>query len=178
MEQDYSEKSSVSAIRERFDSDVERFSSLETGQRATIDAPLAMELITRAAVSTTVSIGRVLDLGCGASNNMLKLRAVLGSDLDGDLLDLSRPMVERNVERVRSLSGGTIRPAVGDLRDPELPDGAYDVRLTAGVPHHLRDRIDKERTFARLHRLLRAGSNLWITDLVTHSTPGVEKLMW
>jgi len=32
-------------IRARFDKDVERFSNLETGQSATIDAPLAMELI-------------------------------------------------------------------------------------------------------------------------------------
>ncbi len=39
-------KLSLEEIRHRFDSDVERFSNLETGQTATIDAPLAMELIT------------------------------------------------------------------------------------------------------------------------------------
>jgi tRNA (cmo5U34)-methyltransferase len=32
-------KSTVEQIRERFDGDVERFSNLETGQSATIDAP-------------------------------------------------------------------------------------------------------------------------------------------
>jgi tRNA (cmo5U34)-methyltransferase len=42
-------KSSTNEIKERFDNDVERFSDLETGQTATIDAPLAMELITQAA---------------------------------------------------------------------------------------------------------------------------------
>ncbi|MGI6419673.1 MAG: hypothetical protein ACOX1P_28900 [Thermoguttaceae bacterium] len=34
------EKSTVDEIRQRFDADVERFSNLETGQSATIDAPL------------------------------------------------------------------------------------------------------------------------------------------
>ena len=32
-------KSTVEEIRQRFDKDVERFSNLETGQSATIDAP-------------------------------------------------------------------------------------------------------------------------------------------
>ena len=39
-------KSTTEQIRARFDNDVERFSVLETGQSATIDAPFAMELIT------------------------------------------------------------------------------------------------------------------------------------
>ena len=47
-----SSKSTLEDIRKRFDNDVERFSNLETGQAATIDAPLAMELITRAAVTS------------------------------------------------------------------------------------------------------------------------------
>ena len=40
-------KSTLEEIRERFDNDVERFSNLETGQSATVDAPLAMELVTQ-----------------------------------------------------------------------------------------------------------------------------------
>lgn len=54
-------KSTIEEIRKRFDHDVERFSNLDTGQTATIDAPLAMELITRAAVSATPVIRRCLD---------------------------------------------------------------------------------------------------------------------
>lgn len=51
-----SEKSSIDEIRRRFDADVKRFSDLETGQAATIDAPLAMELISEAAISATPRI--------------------------------------------------------------------------------------------------------------------------
>ena len=65
---------------------------LETGQSATIDAPLSMELITQAAVASTATIRRVLDVGCGAGNNTLKLRQACGHDFDVDLLDLSEPM--------------------------------------------------------------------------------------
>ena len=40
-------KSTVTEIRERFDNEVERFSNLETGQVATMDAKIALELISR-----------------------------------------------------------------------------------------------------------------------------------
>ncbi len=43
MKTPYENKSSIHEIRKRFDQDVERFSQLETGQAATIDAPLAMD---------------------------------------------------------------------------------------------------------------------------------------
>ena len=38
-------KSTIKEIRERFDDDVERFSNLETGQQAIIDASLMMDLL-------------------------------------------------------------------------------------------------------------------------------------
>ena len=42
------DKSTLEEIRARFDADVERFSNLETGQQATIDAPLVLELVSQA----------------------------------------------------------------------------------------------------------------------------------
>ena len=53
-------KSTVDEIRRRFDNDVERFSNLETGQSATIDAPLAMALVAQAAAATTPQARQVL----------------------------------------------------------------------------------------------------------------------
>ena len=66
-------KSTVEEIRQRFDADVERFSNLETGQSATVDAPLAMALVAEAAAATTPHARHVLDVGCGAGNYTLKL---------------------------------------------------------------------------------------------------------
>jgi tRNA (cmo5U34)-methyltransferase len=67
------QKSSLEKIKKRFDNDVARFSNLKTGQSATIDAPLAMELITQAAVRSTTNIRRVPDIGCGTGNITPKL---------------------------------------------------------------------------------------------------------
>ena len=66
-------KSTVTEIKERFDNDVERFSNLDTGQVATIDAALSLELITSAAKVIAPHATAVLDLGCGAGNYTLKM---------------------------------------------------------------------------------------------------------
>ena len=171
-------KSSTEEIRKRFDADVERFSNLQTGQSATIDAPLAMELITQAAAAGTSPIRRVLDLGCGAGNNSLKLCETLGTDVDVDLLDLSQPMVDRAVERVSEVNEGAIRGIIGDFRTADLPEEGYDVILAAAVLHHLRDVDDWRQAFQKLYDILRPGGGLWITDLVSHDIPSVQEMMW
>lgn len=114
------DKSTLDQIRDRFDHDVERFSKLETGQTATQDAPLAMRLITQAAVRSTNPIQRVLDIGCGAGNNTLKLREVAGHDFQVDLLDLSLPMLQRAAERVTAVNTGLIRTIHDDFRQADL----------------------------------------------------------
>src|SRR6056297_165431 len=98
------QKSTTSEIRQRFDRDVERFSNLNTGQSATMDAPLAMELITQAAIACSSPIHRVLDIGCGAGNNTLQLRASVGNDFNVVLNDLSEPMLRRAEERIRDVN--------------------------------------------------------------------------
>ena len=87
-------KMSVDEIRERFDTEVERFSNLETGQVATVDAALALELVAEAAAVTTPGAKRLLDVGCGAGNYTLKLLTKLPG-LAVTMIDLSRPMLDR-----------------------------------------------------------------------------------
>ncbi|MDJ0817873.1 MAG: class I SAM-dependent methyltransferase, partial [Desulfobacterales bacterium] len=91
MARPLNQKSTIEEIKARFDSDVERFSNLETGQTSTVDAPLAMELITRAAVKSTANIDNVLDIGCGAGNNTIKLSQSV-APFNCDLVDLSPAM--------------------------------------------------------------------------------------
>src|SRR6516225_6744620 len=113
-------KSTVDEIRRRFDADVERFSNLETGQSATVDAPLAMALVAEAAAATTPHARHVLDVGCGAGNYTLKLLEHL-PDLDATLIDLSLPMLDRARERVSRATSGRIATIQGDIRHVELP---------------------------------------------------------
>src|ERR1700727_877258 len=117
MVQPYQErgmKSTVDEIRQRFDADVERFSNLNTGQSATVDAPLAMALVAQAAAATTPHARHVLDVGCGAGNYTLKLLEHL-PDLDVTLIDLSLPMLDRARERIRRATAGRITTLQGDI---------------------------------------------------------------
>lgn len=172
------QKSSVDEIRERFDSDVERFSNLETGQAATIDAPLAMELITQAAIAATPRIERVLDLGCGAGNNTISLIHAYPKPFACDLCDLSRPMLERAEERIAKEAQTGIRIFEGDFRTIPLQESSYDVVIAAAVLHHLRDDRDWIEAFQKVYRLLRPGGSFWITDLVAQESAAIHRLMW
>jgi tRNA (cmo5U34)-methyltransferase len=170
-------KSSVDEIRQRFDADVERFSNLETGQSATIDAPLALALVARAAAATTPHAKHVLDVGCGAGNYTLKLLEHLPG-LDATLIDLSRPMLDRAAERVGRATSGAVTPVQGDVRDIDLGEGRFDVILAAAVLHHLRTDAEWRAVFAAFHRALRPGGSVWVFDLVESSIPAVQTLMW
>ena len=173
----HQQKSTVEEIRARFDKDVERFSNLETGQAATIDAPLAMELIVQAAAATTPQAQRVLDVGCGAGNYTLKLLQLL-PHLDVTLNDLSQPMLERAQERISAVGVKTISVLQGDVRELELGEAQFDIIMAAAVLHHLRGDEEWHKVFAEFHRALRPGGSVWISDLVTHSTEAVHELMW
>lgn len=169
-------KLTTEQIRRRFDDDVERFSDLSAGQRATIDAPLAMELITSAAIACNPGASTVLDIGCGAGNSTLKLLQGL-RPLDCDLVDLSLAMLQRARARIRAVNPGKVRTFQGDIREVDLPPGRYDIVLAAAVLHHLRDDADWESVFSRVFALVRPGGSLWVTDLVAHEIPSVEELM-
>jgi len=171
-------KSTTSDIEKRFDNDVERFSNIDTGQVTTIDASLAMELITEAAISTTPVILKVLDIGCGAGNNTIKLLRTYGTGFDCDLIDLSMPMLERAKERVSQETQGEINTFHGDFRAVDLTGESYDVIIAAAVLHHLREYQDWKEVFAKIFRLLKPGGSFWVTDLVCHENVSIQKLMW
>src|SRR5262245_15947971 len=170
-------KSSVDDIRRRFDADVERFSNLDTGQSATVDAPLALALVARAAAATTPHARHVLDVGCGAGNYTLKLLEQL-PNLDVTLIDLSRPMLDRATERVGRTATGSVTAVQGDIREIALPHQGFDIVLAAAVLHHLRTDSEWREVFTAFHRALRPGGSVWVFDLVESSIPAVQQFMW
>jgi len=170
-------KSTVNLIRERFDKDVERFSCLETGQSATIDAPLALELIAQSAAAVTPNARSVLDIGCGAGNYTLRLLQEL-PDLECTLVDLSKPMLDRAVERVGRATQGIIFRIQADIRETKFAEGTHDIVLAAAVLHHLREEDEWRAVFAMIHRCLRPGGSFWVSDLITHANETVQQLMW
>lgn len=170
-------KSTVEEIRQRFDNDVERFSNLETGQTATVDAPLALALVSQAAAAVTPHAKHVLDVGCGAGNYTLKVLERL-PNLEVTLVDLSQPMLDRARERVAKATKGTIATRQSDIRELDLPEGHFDIILASAVLHHLRNDAEWLAVFTAFHRALRSGGSLWIFDLVQSSLPAVEAMMW
>lgn len=171
-------KSTPEEIRRRFDADVERFSNLETGQSATIDAPLSLELIARAASGVRPEAAALLDIGCGAGNYTLKLLDHLPLD-SVTLIDLSRPMLDRAVERIHAAAPDVAVTAIqSDIRETSLPAGTFDVAVAAAALHHLRGDADWELVFGAVHRALVPGGSFWISDLVAHQSPAVHELMW
>lgn len=172
----FKNKSTTDEIRSRFDNSVERFSNIDTGQSATIDAPLVMELITKAAIHVTPNIKNVLDIGCGAGNNSIKLTEYAGS-FNCDLLDLSLGMLEKAKQRLSDVNTGSIRIFQKDFREADLKEGHYDVILAAAVLHHLRDDADWEKAFQKIYDLTAPGGSIWITDLVFHEHEQVQSLM-
>ena len=170
-------KSTVDEIRQRFDADVERFSNLDSGQSATVDAPLAMALVAQAAAATTPHARHVLDVGCGAGNYTLKLLERFPT-LDVTLIDLSKPMLDRATERVGRAATGSVTAVQGDIREIALPDQGFDIVLAAAVLHHLRTDTEWREVLTTFHRALRPGGSVWVFDLVESSIPAVRQLMW
>jgi tRNA (cmo5U34)-methyltransferase len=171
------EKSSVEEIRDRFDRDVERFSNLETGQTATVDASLALDLVARSAAAATPGARAMLDIGCGAGNFTLKVLERL-PNLDCTLIDLSPNMLACANVRVSTATAGLVTTIQQDIRLVEMPANSVDVVVAAAVLHHLRDENEWLETFRKIFRWLRPGGSLWIFDFVSHEVDAVQDIMW
>ncbi|MBE7211222.1 MAG: class I SAM-dependent methyltransferase, partial [Gluconacetobacter diazotrophicus] len=161
----------------RFDADVERFSNLDTGQSATMDAPLALELVAQAAAASNPHARDLLDIGCGAGNYALRLLGLLPG-MNVTLLDLSGPMLTRAAQRVGAATPGAVRTVQADIREVGFAPASFDLITAAAVFHHLRDDAQWHAVFGKCYAALRPGGTLWISDLVTHDLPAVQAVMW
>ena len=170
-------KSTITEIKERFDADVERFSNVETGQVATVDAKLSLELMTSAARAVRPKATHLLDLGCGAGNYTIAMLAKI-PDLNCTLIDLSLPMLEKAKERTLDITKGKVESVQGDIRAIELPSEHFDIILAGAVLHHLRDDEDWEFVFTKLFKSLKKGGCLFISDLIIQDNPAINDLIW
>jgi len=170
------EKSTVEQIRQRFDADVERFSKLETGQQAAMDAPVILDVVARSAACHVRPQGKLLDLGCGAGNFTLRVLSQI-SPLDCVLVDLSHPMLERAEHRVKAATSGSVQIIQSDMRLLSFRPASFDIILAGQVLHHLREDAQWEAMFARFHEWLRPAGTLFVADFVGYDDPGIQELM-
>ena len=172
-----SEKSSLEEIRERFDHEVERFSQLETGQQAIVDAPLVLELLAQSAAKRLHPDSALLDLGCGAGNFTLRILKEI-SPLQCHLVDLSRPMLERAQTRIQATGVTSITCHQIDMRQLDFPSHSFDCIVAGAVLHHLRDEADWTNFFAHLYAWLKPGGRLYVADFTIFDAADVQELMW
>jgi tRNA (cmo5U34)-methyltransferase len=170
-------KSTIEEIRIRFDGDVERFSNLETGQQAAIDAPLVLELVAQTCKRRLKPGDTLLDLGCGAGNFTLRVLREVGG-LHCHLVDLSRPMLDRAAERVSRGGAASVAACQSDLRALSYGNAAFDCILAGAVLHHLRDDEDWTSAFRHFHAWLKPGGRLYVADFMTFDLPDAQELMW
>jgi tRNA (cmo5U34)-methyltransferase len=170
-------KATVDEIRTFFDQGVERFTNLQTGYQAAMDSVLIMELLAAVAAHTTPHARTILDIGCGAGNYTLKLLEAL-PDLHCVLLDLSQPMLDRAMERVRAATRGTLQTMQTDVRTAALGENQFDIVISGTALHHLRADHEWEAVFTNVFRSLAPGGSFWISDLVTHDHPDIQAVLW
>lgn len=170
-------KMTTDEIRVRFDTEVERFSNLQTGQTALMDAPLMLDLIAEAAALTNPSATVACDLGCGAGNYTLKLLARL-PDLEMTMIDLSLPMLEKAQERVQPVAKHPLTIIQQDMRAVDFGIGKFDILMAAATLHHLRTDDEWRGVFQNIFASLKPGGSFWICDLINDSTGPITKQMW
>ena len=87
-------------------------------------------------------------------------------------------MLERAQQRIRATGVETITVYQTDLRQLNFPDASFDGILASAVLHHLRDDSDWSATFSRLHRWLKPGGRLYVSDLAIFDEPAIQGMMW
>ena len=175
MKEEYSKKSTVEEIRNRFDQDVERFSSLDTAQQTVIDAQYCLEIITEAVRYVTPKAKSLLDIGSGAGNYSLKMLQKIPG-LNCTLVDLSLPMLQKAQERISQETTGSVQILQADIRELELPENEFCIAFAGAVLHHLRAESEWELVFEKIYRALKPGASFWICDLVSHDVPAIQQL--
>ncbi len=170
-------KSTVAEIRQRFDAETACYTNLETGQIATVDALVAMNLVAEAATVTTPHAVSLLDVGCGGGNYTLKLLERL-PNLNVTLTDLSQVMLDHAVQRVRLRTTGVVEAIQADIRELDLGRNRFDIILASAVLHHLRTDDEWRSVFQKLHDVLKPRGSFWIFDIVESSLPEVQAIHW
>ncbi len=166
-------KISMDELRAQFDNDVERFSDEKGGQATSVDAPLVLDMVERTIFRMQPNAQSLCDIGCGAGNFSLRIARKLPK-LNITLVDLSRPMLDRAVQRLQAEKFNVAKTIQGDINEIRFDPSAFDVVVASASLHHLRTRDDWKKVFRNIFESLRPGGAFWICDLVKHENGAVE----
>ncbi len=162
-------------IRKRFDSDVESFSNIETGQQAIPESTLILNLLSDSAPILRPDAKNILDVGCGAGNLSLK---VLGhfQKANCTLMDLSLPMLKRAQERVSGATSGKVSIIQSDMKSADVKENSIDLIISSMAIHHMRNEAEWRQLFNNFNRWLTRDGVFLNADLVTHKNTQINNL--
>jgi tRNA (cmo5U34)-methyltransferase len=169
-------KATVDEIRTRFDNDVERFSTLDSGHISFVDSKISLEIITETAKRLVHNAINLLDVGSGAGNYTLKMLSKI-PNLNCTLVDLSKPMLDRAFERISKQIKGKITTIQADIRDVELENTSFDIILSGAALHHLREDVEWENVFGKLYKTLKPKGCLLISDFISQNSKLLTEYM-
>lgn len=174
---DYSKKSSPEEIRNKFNTLVERYSDIQTGQNTAVDSAFIAEIIAKVAAKVNPDAREILDIGCGAGNYAIRI-ATCFNDVNVTLIDLSEKMLEKASERLSKITKGKINRIWGDIRNLQLEKNQYDIIVAGTSLHHLREESEWNGVFLNIYNSLKKDGSFWISDLIIHDNDRIHKVLW
>jgi len=106
----------------------------------------------------------VLDLGCGRGLDAFLAAQRVGPKGRIIGLDLTPEMVEKATASARKGGYTNVEFRIGEIEKLPLADDSVDVVLSNCVINHA---LDKVAVFTEVHRVLKVGGSLFLSDLVT-----------
>lgn len=177
MKTDFSAKYTNEDIRKKFDNLVDKFSDIDTGQTSAMDSYLIMDMISKVASASNPGAKNILDLGCGAGNYTIKILQQMPT-LNCTLVDLSDKMLNRAKERIKALTTGEVYIVQSDFRELKLKGNNFDIVVTGTSMHHLRQEEEWRNVFGLIYKCLKKGGSFWISDVIEHDNPVIQKIMY
>lgn len=105
----------------------------------------------------------VLDLGSGAGNDCFVARALVGEKGKVIGVDMTEIMIEKARENAEKLNFNNVEFRFGDIENLPIGGNRIDVVISNCVLNLV---PDKEKAFAEMYRVLKAGGHFSVSDVV------------
>lgn len=105
----------------------------------------------------------VVDLGCGAGNDVFIARALVGDEGKVIGIDMTEKMIEKAKSNNLKLGYNNIEFRLGEIEDIPLKDNFADVVVSNCVLNLV---PDKSKAFSEISRILKSGGHFCVSDIV------------
>jgi arsenite methyltransferase len=105
----------------------------------------------------------VLDLGCGAGNDVFVARSIVGETGKVTGLDFTDEMLDKARRNNVTMGYENVEFLKGDIEEIPLPGNIYDVVISNCVLSLV---PDKQRAFSEIRRVLKPGDHFCVSDIV------------